>query len=98
MEAEAKIDEPEPDVLVNITNSASLATSQEQPKSGPKRSRKSIAKSIASVPVESIEFAIKQLKEYVDFRENNDIDKPVQSQITEEKWQKLYEWFYAACQ
>ena len=43
---------------------------------------------------------MEQLAIYSDFRENNDIDKaeePVDANI-EEKWAKLYEWFYGACQ
>ena len=62
------------------------------------RSRKSIVKLMTSVPVEAIDFAIEQINEYIDFHENNDIDKPIQSVVSEDKWLKLYEWFYAACQ
>ena len=52
------------------------------------------------MPLEAIEFAIEQLNDYIDFRENNDIDVMDQAPInnSEEKWLKFYEWFYAACQ
>ncbi|CAF0875314.1 unnamed protein product [Brachionus calyciflorus] len=59
--------------------------------------RKSIVKQMTQVPIEAIEFAIQQLRDYVDFNENNDIDKPTQTALSEDKWLKLYEWFYAAC-
>ena len=56
------------------------------------------AKSITLVPVDAIEFAIDQINEYCDFRQNNDLDKPDKAQVTDEKWTKFYELFYAACQ
>ncbi len=54
----------------------------------------------STVPLEAIYFAMEQLNVYIDFRDNNDIDKaeePVDANV-DEKWTKLYEWFYAACQ
>lgn len=62
------------------------------------RPKKSIIKSISYVPVQAIEFAIRQINEFIDFNENNDIDIPIQSIIADDQWLKFYEWFYAACQ
>jgi hypothetical protein len=50
------------------------------------------------VPVEAVLFAIERLREHIDFRQNNDLDKVEQLPITEERWAKFYEWFYTACQ
>lgn len=55
-------------------------------------------RSFTSVPLDAIEFAIDQIKEYVDFRDNNDIDDADQQATSDEQWSKFYEWFYAACQ
>ena len=49
--------------------------------------------------MEALEFAIDQLHEYADFRENKDLDDMNRGLKTnEDKWNKLYEWFYLACQ
>lgn len=108
MKADAKIEENSENGLersksllenVSPTTGTDPAKSSNTPnRSLANRSRKSINKSITSVPVEAVEFAIKQLRDYIDFRDNNDLDKLDQSQVSEEKWQRLYEWFYAACQ
>ena len=56
-------------------------------------------KNLTSVPVEAIEFAIEQIDAFVDFKENNDLDKPeIDTTTGEDKWVKFSEWFYAACQ
>lgn len=56
------------------------------------------SKNLTSVPVEAIEFAIEQIDAFVDFKENNDLDKPELDTTGEDKWIKFAEWFYAACQ
>lgn len=56
------------------------------------------SKNVASIPSEAIEFAIDQLDRFVDFKENNDLDKVDNDLLSEEKWAKFFEWFYAACQ
>jgi hypothetical protein len=60
--------------------------------------KKANSKSITSVPVESVEFAIEQIKEFIDFRLHNDLDRKNNNVVSEEKWNKFYEWFYSACQ
>ena len=55
-------------------------------------------KSITTVPIDAIEFAIDRLSEYIDFKLNNDLDTIETSTCTDDKWNKFYEWFYAACQ
>ena len=50
------------------------------------------------MPVDAVEFALDRIREYVDFRDNNDIDNIEQVLISDEQWTKFYEWFYAACQ
>lgn len=55
-------------------------------------------RSFNNVPLDAVEFAIDQIREYVDFRNNNDIDKTEENLVSEEQWSKFYEWFYAACQ
>lgn len=50
------------------------------------------------VPIEAIEFAIEQIDAFVDFKENNDLDKTELESTSDEKWSKFSEWFYAACQ
>lgn len=60
--------------------------------------KKSVIKLTTYVPVEAIDFAIRQINEFIDFHENNDIDMPIKTLIPDEKWLKFYEWFYAACQ
>jgi hypothetical protein len=55
-------------------------------------------KSITTVPIDAIEFAIDRLNEYIDFKLNNDLDIIDTSTCTDDKWTKFYEWFYAACQ
>jgi hypothetical protein len=55
-------------------------------------------KSITTVPIDAIEFAIDKLKEYIDFKLNNDLDIVDVSNCTDDEWTKFYEWFYAACQ
>lgn len=66
-------------------------------KVNPNRSKKS---KISSVPLDAIDFAIDRIQEYIDFRENFDVDKAseVSPSNIEEKWAKFHEWFYAACQ
>lgn len=61
---------------------------------GPRKTKLNI------VPVEAIDFAIEQIKKYIEFRENEDIDKIDEPRREEEneKWTKFNEWFYAACQ
>jgi hypothetical protein len=60
--------------------------------------KKANSKSITSVPVESVEFAIEQIKEFIDFRLHNDLDRKNDNVVSDEKWNKFYEWFYSACQ
>ena len=50
------------------------------------------------MPVESVEFAIDQIKDFIDFRLHNDLDKKNDNVVSDEKWNKFYEWFYSACQ
>jgi hypothetical protein len=50
------------------------------------------------VPVEAIEFAIERIQAFIEFRENNDIDKDIEKPISDERWTQFYEWFYLACQ
>ncbi len=61
------------------------------------RSRKSISK-MTEVPIEAVQFTIDRLKDYIDFRQNNDLDVMEANQIGEEGWTKFYQWFYAVCQ
>jgi len=56
------------------------------------------SRSFTAVPLDAVEFALDRIKEYVDFRDNNDIDNSEQLFISDEQWSKFYEWFYAACQ
>jgi hypothetical protein len=52
------------------------------------------------VPLEAIDFAIDQIRKYIAFRVNDDIDNLDEPMLAdeEEKWAKFNEWFYAACQ
>jgi hypothetical protein len=81
------VDEPEQQDTKQMQNSSKLNTN---------RNKK---KSLASiVPCEAIEFAIDRIQEYIDFKESNEIDRDVDTVISDEKWSQFYEWFYMACQ
>jgi hypothetical protein len=50
------------------------------------------------ISLETIKFAILKIKEFIDFQENNDLDKTDGPKISHDQWSKFYESFYAACQ
>jgi tubulin monoglycylase TTLL3/8 len=74
---------------------ASPRAKQQQQQQTPLNKRKT---KLSVVPVEAVQFALERLKDHIDFRQNNDLDKAEQMPISDERWAKFYEWFYAACQ
>jgi hypothetical protein len=65
---------------------------------GSKNKASTAAKPIVSLPVEAVEFAVDRISEFIDFKQNNDLDNVDTSIIGDDKWTKFYEWFYSACQ